>query len=162
MKPTRAKLAFVFLVVHLVLLALPASAKEARPTGTTYQTSPGIMTAKQARQKSATGEILLLDIRMPKEWKETGIAEGAHPVTMHQSATGFLKELNELASHDKGKPIALICATGGRSAFIRRYLTKAGYSNVMDVGEGMLGSKHGPGWLKLNLPIKKYQPPKRN
>ena len=42
-----------------------------------------ILNAPEAAEKVASGQIVLLDIRSPEEWQETGIAEGAWPVSMH-------------------------------------------------------------------------------
>jgi rhodanese-related sulfurtransferase len=42
-----------------------------------------------------------------------------------------------------------------RSSRLSRTLRDAGYSNVIDVPEGMLGSYAGPGWLERGLPLSK-------
>lgn len=111
----------------------------------------GIIDAKAAFKKAETGELLLLDIRSPQEWKETGTGTGAKKVSMHQP--GFLAKLDALTGNDKTKPVALICATGGRSNWLQGELVKRGYTNIIDVSEGMLGSSTGPGWLKRGLPV---------
>ena len=38
-------------------------------------------------------------------------------------------------------------------------MTKAGFSNIIDVPEGMLGSAAGPGWLAADLPTLPYEEP---
>jgi rhodanese-related sulfurtransferase len=110
-----------------------------------------VMDAPTAFEKVTNGELLLLDIRSPQEWKETGVASVAKKVSMHER--GFLQKLDALIGGDKSKPIALICRTGNRSARMQYELTKRGYSNVIDVYEGMAGSRNGPGWIKRGLPI---------
>ena len=113
-----------------------------------------IITPEVALEQSKSGDILLLDIRTPAEWGQTGIAVTAKPLTMHQKPADFFSKLDKLTQGDKAKPVALICATGGRSEWLSKQMEKAGYTNVIDVSEGMMGNKRGPGWLKRGLPVK--------
>ncbi len=113
-----------------------------------------IMTAPQAQKAALAGEIVFVDIRTPQEWKETGIATTAWPVSMHQD--GFLQKLDKLTGGDKTRKVALICATGVRSAYMQEQMTKNGYSNVISVAEGMLGGLYGKGWIPRGMPVKKY------
>ena len=112
------------------------------------------MTAPQAQKAAEAGDVVFIDIRTPQEWKETGIATSASPVSMHQA--GFLQKLDKLIDGDKTKKIALICATGARSAYIQKELSKRGYTNAISVAEGMLGGPNGKGWIPRGLPVKKY------
>ena len=101
---------------------------------------------------ATSGEIVLIDIRRPDEWKRTGIGEGAYPIDMRRD--DFIEALQAVAGADKSKPIALICARGVRSARMSNRLTEAGFTRIIDVPEGMLGSKAGPGWVKSDLPVR--------
>lgn len=144
------------LLTTLVALSLPLSpaisyAGHSNSGAELPVKTEGVMDAPTAFEKAKKGELVLLDIRSPQEWKGTGTGEYAERVSMHQK--GFLSKLNALIDNDKSRPIALICATGGRSNFIQGELVKRGYTNVIDVAEGMLGSRSGPGWLKRGLPI---------
>ena len=47
----------------------------------------------------------------------------------------------------------LICATGGRSAYVAEVLEKNGLTGVADVSEGMLGNSGGAGWIARGLPV---------
>lgn len=109
------------------------------------------LTVAQAHEAAASGDVVLVDIRTPREWAQTGVPEGAHPIDMRRD--DFLATLSQVAGTDKGRPIAVICARGVRSARLSRALTEAGYTNIVDVPEGMLGSAAGPGWLKTGLPV---------
>ena len=115
--------------------------------------SSGVISAKQAYELALAGKIKLVDVRTPQEWRQTGIAKPGYAISMHQR--GFLDKLNRLVGNDKSAPVAFICATGARSGYVMKALRKAGYSNVMSVGEGMLGSAYGKGWIKQHLPVKK-------
>lgn len=106
-----------------------------------------------AHQLAVSGEITLLDIRRPDEWAKTGSGEGAHRLDMRQN--DFVEILDGLLAGDRSKPVALICARGVRSNRMSDKLSKAGFTNIIDVPEGMLGSKAGPGWLKRELPAAK-------
>lgn len=112
------------------------------------------ITVQEAHAGAANGEIVLVDVRTPGEWRDTGIGEGAHAVSMH--LPGFVEKLVVVTGGDKSRPIALICARGGRSARMSAQLARLGYSTILDVAEGMLGSRHGPGWLKARLPTSPY------
>lgn len=106
-----------------------------------------------AHKLALSGEITLLDIRRPDEWTKTGSGEGAHQLDMRQD--DFIDTLADLVEGDQSKPVALICARGVRSNRMSQKLTDAGFTNIIDVPEGMLGSKAGPGWIKRNLPLVK-------
>ncbi|WP_254449078.1 rhodanese-like domain-containing protein [Thalassococcus sp. S3] len=112
-----------------------------------------VVTVDQVYSMAQRGEVLLVDIRRPDEWDRTGIAEGAHPLDMRRS--DFVAALDSLTGADRARPIALICARGVRSARLSAALTDAGFTRIIDVPEGMLGSLAGPGWLKSELPTRR-------
>ncbi len=112
------------------------------------------MSVQDAHKAATDGDVLLLDIRTRGEWRQTGIGESALPVSMHES--DFLAKLQSLTGGDKTRPVALICAVGGRSQALQRVLTRMGWSRIIDVSEGMMGSRAGPGWLKSGLPVKRF------
>ncbi|MGI9513639.1 MAG: rhodanese-like domain-containing protein [Anderseniella sp.] len=118
------------------------------------QASSGIMSAPDALAAAARGEVVLVDIRTRGEWKQSGLAEPALAISMHEA--GFVRNLARALGGNRSSPIALICATGGRSAHMLRILATAGFTNVVDVSEGMFGSRAGPGWLKRGLPVKSW------
>lgn len=110
------------------------------------------LSVADAHAQAAAGDILLIDIRQPREWRATGVGIGAHPLDMRQA--DFADRLARIAGPGgKNRPIALICARGGRSARLARRLTKAGWTRIIDVPEGMLGSAAGPGWRGAGLPV---------
>lgn len=97
------------------------------------------------------GDVMLIDIRRPDEWAATGMAEGAQGLDMRRD--DFVAALTVLAQQDLDRPIALICARGVRSDRTSARLRDAGFTNIIDVPEGMLGSAAGPGWLARGLPV---------
>jgi len=117
-----------------------------------YPTYAGAeMDAPTAFHRSEAGELLLIDIRRPDEWAATGSAKGAHRLDLRRS--DFFEALSGLANGAKGRPIALICAKGVRSARLANQLTDQGFTNIINVTEGMLGSAAGPGWVARGLPV---------
>ncbi len=131
---------FLAIFAVFALLSAVAAADEA-PT----------LSVQHAHEMASQGEILLIDVRRPEEWADTGVGESAHAVSMH--LPGFAEKLSVLTGGDMGHPIALICARGARSSYMQRELTALGYSSVLNVAEGMLGSRAGPGWLASGLPV---------
>ena len=113
------------------------------------------MSAAEAHAAAGRGDILLLDIRSRQEWQQTGVGEAAHAVSMHED--DFLQRLQSLTAGDKSRPIALICASGNRSKIVERALADMGYTNVIDVAEGMMGGPNGQGWIKSGLPMTLYK-----
>lgn len=114
------------------------------------QVSDTDLTAPQAHDAVQAGRITLVDIRRPDEWARTGIGEGAVPIDMR--ASDFIDQLLVATQGRTDVPVALICARGVRSNRMSNRLRQAGFTQIIDVPEGMLGSGAGPGWLKRGLP----------
>lgn len=111
-----------------------------------------VLTPQEALDLSRAGDVTLVDIRRPDEWAKTGVGETAYPLDMRRD--DFLDALAEIVDGKRDAPIAIICARGVRSARLAKALDEAGFTRIIDVPEGMLGSKAGPGYLKRGLPIK--------
>lgn len=109
------------------------------------------LTPPEAHAAAIAGDIILIDIRRPDEWARTGSPEGGHRVDLRDA--DFADRLAVLAGGDKNAPIALICARGVRSARTSNMLMTAGFTNIIDVPEGMLGSPAGVGWIRRGLPV---------
>ena len=113
------------------------------------------LSAPEAAARAQSGRLILIDIRTPPEWKETGVARGARQVNMlhPQGPNGFVEQLLGELKGDRSAPIALICRTGNRTTQVQRYLQGVGFTQVYNVKEGMAGSVAGPGWIKRGLPL---------
>ena len=109
-----------------------------------------IWSVKDAHDSLINDLIRLVDIRSREEWADTGVAQGAWPISLHEDR--FPERLFAARKVADGRPVAMICATGGRSGYVLRSLREAGYSGFIDVSEGMLGSPRGPGWIAEGLP----------
>ena len=102
------------------------------------------------------GELTIVDIRLPVEWERTGLPQGAVAISLQdqtlQPRGDFVADVLAALANDTNRPIALICASGHRSAFARQWLLQSGFSHVHDISEGMVGGEYGPGWLARALP----------
>lgn len=116
----------------------------------------GTLSAPDVHAAALSGDVLLIDIRRPDEWERTGVGEGAVPIDMRRD--DFTDALLARTGNRSDTPVALICARGVRSRGLTRRLTGAGFTNIIDVPEGMLGSGAGPGWLKRGLPVMAWVP----
>ncbi|MDC0660304.1 rhodanese-like domain-containing protein [Leisingera sp. SS27] len=112
------------------------------------------LSAAEAYGQAQAGEILLVDVRTPQEWRASGVPVGSHQIDMRRE--DFIAALQQVAGPDRSVPVALICARGVRSARMTLALTEAGFTHVIDVPEGMLGSAAGPGWIAGNLPVARW------
>ncbi|MBI5329264.1 MAG: rhodanese-like domain-containing protein [Betaproteobacteria bacterium] len=111
------------------------------------------LSAPEALAASLAGKTLLIDIRTPAEWRETGVAPGAGRVDFYRGPEVLVPYLLQQTKGDRNAPIALICRTGNRTTHAQKYLQGIGFTQVYNVKEGMKGSAAGPGWLKRGLPV---------
>ena len=122
-------------MIGSAFLIQPASAQTALP-------------ARDALTAAQAGRLLLIDIRTPSEWTDTGVAPGA--VRLDAASSGFEVRLAGLRLDHPGKRIALIDRTGGLAAGVQQKLAQRGWRDLVIVRGGMLGPE---GWLAQKLPI---------
>lgn len=79
--------------------------------------------------------LLLVDIRRPEEWQQTGVVEGALLIT-YADRDSFLAALRPHL--EEGQSIALICRTGNRTSRATRQIAGAVAAPVVDVAGGMV------------------------
>ncbi len=122
------------LVLASLLFALPAFAVE-------------MMTPAQVSTEIAAGHVVLIDIRTPAEWAETGVAQSARPIDM--TSAGFVTDLNTVIAENPGKKLAFICRSGNRSGQLTAQLEASGLTNIVDVAGGTKA------WIAEGLPVAK-------
>jgi rhodanese-related sulfurtransferase len=113
------------------------------------------LSAKEANALMTSGQVTLIDIRRPEEWRQTGVAKGVTKINMlnPQGMTGFAQEVAAAVNNNLNAPIVLICRTGSRTGRAALALSEMGFTNVRHVPEGMIGSSAGPGWIEQGLPV---------
>jgi rhodanese-related sulfurtransferase len=110
-----------------------------------------VLSAGEAFDGLLADTLRVIDIRSREEWQETGVGSGVWPISMHEDR--FAERFFAAKALSGDRRVALICATGGRSASLLGALIRAGYSSgYADIAEGMLGSGSGPGWIASGLP----------
>lgn len=147
LRPVRLSTDFAIFLVSLTLVVGAATGAYA---------ADSIVSAPATHEAAMTGDVTIVDVRSPLEWRQTGIAAGAKTVTIHNrmGPKAFIAEMVKAVGGDKSRRVALICAAGVRSARALKILTAAGFTRIQNVSEGMLGRPDaGPGWLKRGLPV---------
>lgn len=89
-----------------------------------------IMTVAQMQAEGG----LVVDIRTPEEWAETGVIEGAELVTF-ESADSFLAEISPKLS--EGQDLILICRSGNRTARAAQALAGKLPNRIISIDGGM-------------------------
>ncbi|MCP3175831.1 hypothetical protein MJO47_01825 [Desulfuromonas sp. KJ2020] len=84
----------------------------------------------------------IIDIRTPKEWKETGIVPDSYLLTFFNEdgshdEQGFINRLQQITDHET--PLAILCRSGNRSEKVSRFLASQGFRSVIDIYEGIKG-----------------------
>lgn len=93
------------------------------------------ISATDAQEKIAAGDVLVVDVRDPAEVAQSGKVAGA--VNVPRGMIEFRAD-PESPYHDpsfaKDKPVIVYCASGGRSALSGQALKELGYSEVYNLG----------------------------
>lgn len=110
-----------------------------------------VISPKDAYDRAKSGDIILVDIRTPGEWQQTGIPEGA--IALDMQSAEFVQTLAKLREQNPDTPIALSCRTGSRSNYAVTALMQQGFPLLVDAHEGIAGGPAGPGWLAAGLPV---------
>ena len=141
MKPQHRFLVLPRLLIGLALFAaLSLATVDFAYGGNERNISAGVASAK-----AATGELLIIDVRTSGEWRETGVPRGAARANIFEA--DFIERVKQAVGADLSRPIVVICARGNRSTRAQQLLSAAGFNDVHNIREGMLGSTFGAGWL---------------
>ena len=90
-------------------------------------------------------DVVVIDVRTPEEWKQTGIVQGSIPIMFFDEkrkplADEWMAQATEYISPNE--KVILICRTGNRSGVIGKYLVRQhGYQNVYNVKGGIVNWK---------------------
>lgn len=108
-----------------------------------------------AWSKMERGGMILLDVRTPAEWLQTGVPKNARRVTLSdpRGVAGFVSGAKKAVRGDLRKPVGVICRTGNRSAQAAALLEQAGFKTIYDVPEGVVGNGRDTGWAPRGLPM---------
>lgn len=95
------------------------------------------LTVRPPAEVLRSADVLIVDIRRPEEWRQTGVLPEAVLRTYDGSdPQAFARELR--AALAPGQPVALICRSGNRTAHAARDLAPLLDAQVIDIAGGML------------------------
>ena len=109
------------------------------------------ITPKAAAQLVADGKAVLVDVREPSEWAESGVAKPA-VLLAKSDFDGDQKQWKEFLAQTGDKEIILYCRSGKRAGVIGTALAAKGHK-VANAG----GFKD---WEAASLPVRKVGSPK--
>ena len=101
----------------------------------------------EAHQRQESGSAILVDVRGPSEWEQTGVAKGAHRIQM--GTPDFITRLEALRKREPSKAVDLICRSGNRSGSVQRALADMGWKEVYNVSGGTSS------WMAAQLPMQR-------
>lgn len=85
--------------------------------------------------------VMVVDIRRPEEWRETGVIPGSQLLTAFDSRGQFNAEFSSEfeALVDRDEEVIIICQSGNRSTALSRALAeRAGYTGVYNASGGIV------------------------
>ncbi len=100
----------------------------------------GVLSAAELQAKRE--RFVVLDVREPHEWSESGWIEGAE-----RTFFGHLQA--KLSSLERNKRYAVVCSVGNRASIAVSLLLRGGFGEVYNVLGGMTA------WLSLGFPVQR-------
>lgn len=119
-------------------------------TGAAFADVPAISPAEAAKLVAA-GTAVLVDVREPAEWTESGVAAPAVLLAKSEFDAAQAGEWKPFLEKSRGKEIILYCRSGRRSGAVAAALADLGYK-VANAG----GFKD---WQAAGLPVRPVTPP---
>lgn len=123
----------------------------------------GLLEADLAWALAGGGSLVIVDVRTEREWRATGLPARAVGIGLPGGSGSriaeFVEEVFQAVDGDRARILAVICASGVRSARAADILRRNGFLEVYDIGEGMLGNGRQPGWITRGLPLLDFQMP---
>ena len=109
----------------------------------------------QGLQQAQRDGAVLVDIRLPNEWADTGVIQGAHTITAFlpngRVHPEFLDSFQAVAP-SPDIPVMLYCASGGRTSSLGNALIEQlGYTNVSHLSGGIVE------WLGMGNETEAYK-----
>lgn len=109
------------------------------------------VTPAEAAQRVAAGSAVLVDVREPAEWTETGVAAPAVLLAKGGFDAGLAGGWKPFLEKHRDREIILYCRSGRRSGLVAAALAQQGYK-VANAG----GFKD---WQEAGLPVRQITPP---
>ena len=107
------------------------------------------LTPAEAAQRVAAGTAVLVDVREPGEWAETGVVAGAATLAL-SDLRGERRDWKPFLAANKERELILYCRSGNRSGQAARLLVAEGYRTA---NAGGLRD-----WSAAGQPVQPYAP----
>ncbi len=110
------------------------------------------LTVEQVEALQKQGKALIIDVRTPEEWRQTGVIPGSKPLQFFDK-DGNAQTQTWLSQFDKlrkspDQPVVLVCRSGHRSGLVGNFLTKKlGLKNINHLSTGIKS------WIKSGKPL---------
>jgi rhodanese-related sulfurtransferase len=115
-------------------------------TGSTFAADTPIIAPAEAAKRVADGKAVLIDVREPDEWAETGVAAPAALLPL-SDLNGDRKQWKGFLEKNSGKELILYCRTGHRAGVAAKLLAKEGFRTANAGGFR--------DWQAAGLPVRK-------
>ena len=129
-------------LLQLLALVLPAAV---------FAADVPVITPADAAKLVADGKAVLVDVREPSEWTESGVAAPAALLPKSEFDAGKIGEWKSFLAQASDKQIILYCRSGRRSGAVAAALAEEGHK-VANAG----GFKD---WQAAGLPVRKATEP---
>ena len=106
----------------------------------------------EAAKRVGDGKAVLIDVRGPDEWAETGVAAPAALLPL-SDLTGARKQWKAFLEKHRDKELILYCASGHRAGRAARLLAGEGFRTANAGGFG--------DWQAAGLPVRRFEEPAR-
>lgn len=107
-----------------------------------------VLKYREAFEQVKNGQAVLVDVREPAEWNETGVAEPAVLLPLSAYKSGH-KDWDSFLANLSGKRVYLYCRSGGRAGMMELELDERGVDAVNIGGF--------EGWRASGLPVRKVR-----
>lgn len=86
------------------------------------------ITPAEAAKRVASGQAVIVDVREPSEWAESGVAAPAALLPKSEFDAGQIGEWKDFLAHVGDKEVILYCRSGRRSAAVATALAEKGFT----------------------------------
>lgn len=111
------------------------------------------LTPAEAAKLVADGKAVLVDVREPGEWAESGVAAPAALLPKSEFDGGPIGDWPGFLAQVGDRKIITYCRSGRRSGLVAEALAAKGYQTANAGGF--------QDWVAAGLPVKKIDPPKK-
>ena len=118
--------------IHLILFIFATVFISSCSNGQTKEGFVSVKPKEFSEKLEKTPEANLIDVRTPEEFADGHLKNATN---INWKSDDFGKQVAEL---DKSKPVFVYCLSGGRSKAAANFLSKEGFTNIVEMDGGMM------------------------